>query len=160
MIPGEQTVKISPFEDCYAGAFKSLNLEWLEGYNLYEPSDLKYLDYPRQVIIEPGGDIFLALINDTVVGTVAILKQDDHVAELAKLAVVPDFQGRGIGGRLVRASVERAREMGFQKIVLVSNTRLKTAVHLYESMGFIHAPVPENTIYETADVYMEFLMNE
>ncbi len=48
-----------------------------------------------------------------------------------------------------------AQKMGFKKLFLVSNKKLKTAVLLYESLGFKHAPVPEDTIYATADIYME-----
>jgi hypothetical protein len=38
--------------------------------------------------------------------------------------------------------------------MLLSNSQLQPAIRLYESMGFMHRPVPAVTKYEIADVYM------
>ena len=46
-----EMIKIVPFENIHAAAFKQLTLEWLEGYNLFEPADLKYLDNPKSNIL-------------------------------------------------------------------------------------------------------------
>ncbi|MCF6245912.1 MAG: GNAT family N-acetyltransferase [Desulfobacula sp.] len=159
MILFSDKIQIIPFADKYAEVFKQLNLEWLTNYELFEPADLKYLDKPRQVIVEQGGKILMAMMEGFVVGTCAIIREDDSTAELAKLAVSQDIQGKGIGRMLTVESIKVARKMGFKKLILVSNKKLTTAVHLYESLGFKHASVPEDTIYETADVYMELIIN-
>ncbi|RLC00539.1 MAG: hypothetical protein DRH34_10675 [Deltaproteobacteria bacterium] len=151
----DKKIKIVSFEDKYAAAFKQLNLQWLEDYKLFEPADLKYLDKPRSVILEQGGKILIAVSEDAVIGTCAIIKESSRKAELAKLAVSSNVQGRGIGRLLTLESIKMAQKMGFKKLFLVSNKKLKTAVLLYESLGFKHAPVPEDTIYATADIYME-----
>lgn len=97
----------------------------------------------------------MAVINDVVVGTIAIIKENSHTAEFAKLAVAPYARGKGIGRKLTRESIKLAQEMGFEKLILVSNKKLTTAVQMYESIGFTHLPIPEDTSYVTADVYME-----
>jgi ribosomal protein S18 acetylase RimI-like enzyme len=155
----DEKIKIVPFEDWHAEAFKRLNIEWLEDYKLLEPADLKYLDKPRQVIIEQGGKILIAVIGDVVVGTCAIIKETSKRAELAKLAVFPGARGKGIGRMLTVESINEARKMGFKKVILVSNKKLAAAIKLYESLGFKHAPVPEDIIYVTADVYMELTIS-
>jgi len=160
MVLGNDKIKIVPFENRYAEAFKQLNLEWLETYDLLEPADLEYLDYPEQVIVEPGGRILMAIDGDTVIGTCAIVKETGKSVELAKLAVSPDSRGKGIGRLLTMKSIKEAQEMGFEKMILVSNTKLVAAVKLYESLGFRHAPVPEDIIYATADVYMELILDQ
>ncbi|MDG3441746.1 GNAT family N-acetyltransferase [Nitrospirillum amazonense] len=38
---------------------------------------------------------------------------------LAPLSVVPEWRGRGVGGRLVRAAHQRARDLGYGSVVLV-----------------------------------------
>ncbi len=48
-----------------------------------------------------------------------------------------------------------AKQMGIKRIILVSNSKLTTAVRLYESLGFSHVPLPGDLEYDTADVYME-----
>jgi hypothetical protein len=40
-------------------------------------------------------------------------------------------------------------------MTLESNQKLAPALKLYESMGFVHAALPADLSYVTADVYME-----
>ena len=40
---------------------------------------------------------------------------------LAPLAVLPGYQGRGIGGRLLRESLQECREMGYDIVVLLGH---------------------------------------
>ncbi len=143
----------------FGGKCKRLNLEWLEGYNLLEPADLKYMDNPFGMIINTGGRIFMAKIGRDIVGTCAVIVQDEKMVELAKLAVSKTAQGKGIGRALALESIKQAKEMGAEIINLVSNSKLSAALGLYESLGFEHAPLPEDTDYETADVYMEFYVS-
>ena len=155
MYSTDKRIEIVPFEDRYAKAFKQLNLEWLEKYELFEPIDLEYLDKPRQAIIDRGGIILMAITNSMTVGTCAIIKKTVHTAEFTKLAVLPDIRKKGIGSLLTIASINLAQKMAFRKVVLVSNKKLNSAIQLYESLGFKHGPVPADSIYESADVYME-----
>jgi len=148
-------IKIVPFENIHAAAFKQLNLEWLEAYELFEPTDLKYLDNPQSNILEQGGKILMAITDNTVIGTCAIIIRTSNTAELAKLAVSPDAQGKGVGRMLAMESIKKASKMKLKKIFLVSNKKLNRAIQLYESFGFKHMPIPKDTIYKTADVYME-----
>lgn len=156
MMNSNPSLEIICFEEKYTKDFKRLNLEWLEGYNLLEPADLKYLDNPLELILQPGGRIIMAMMGREVVGTCAVIVKDEKSVELAKLAVSKTAQGKGIGRALALESISQAKEMGAQTIVLVSNSQLSAAMGLYESLGFKHAPLPEDTDYETADVYMEF----
>jgi len=152
-------LKIVPFENIHAVAFKQLNLEWLKAYELFEYADLQYLDNPQSKILEQGGRILMAINDNVVIGTCAIIMETSNTAELAKLAVSPDAQGEGVGRMLAMESVKEARKMGLKKIFLVSNKKLDRAIRLYESFGFKHMPVPKDTIYKTADVYMELQIN-
>ncbi len=61
-------------------------------------------------IIEPGGQIFFAVVDEKAVGTVALIPMADNAFELAKMAVVPEFRGRGIGDLLMDACIEFPRE--------------------------------------------------
>ncbi len=151
----EKKIEIVPFEDRYAEEFKRLNLEWLNDYELFESADLKYLNKPWQIIIEPGGKILMAVANGIIVGTCAIIKTTDNTAEFVKLAVSPGARKKGIGRLLTVVSINLAQKMEFKKLFLVCNKKLTTAIRLYESLGFKHSPVPENSVYVSAGVYME-----
>ena len=153
------TVAIVCYDDRHAEAFGRLNREWLERYGLLEEGDRKHLEHPRESILAAGGEIFVALEGDAVVGTCAVTVRDAGTVELAKLAVDPSAQGRGLGRRLSEAAISWARARGARTIVLVSSTKLTAALRLYERLGFRHGPVPADTEYVTADVYMELALD-
>ncbi|HEX7676474.1 MAG TPA: GNAT family N-acetyltransferase, partial [Thermoanaerobaculia bacterium] len=88
------------------------------------------------------------------VGTCAAIRVPPSTVELAKLAVSPEAQGRGIGRRLCNHVIQFARGVGATEVELTSNTALVSAIRLYESLGFRHAPLPAVVRYVSADVYM------
>lgn len=148
-------IGIVPFEPHLAAAFASLNREWIEKFFEIEPSDSRVLDNPAQAIIASGGQIFFALDGPDAVGTAAALRVSDSVFELAKMAVRPSYQGRGIGEQLVKAVIDFARAAGAHLVFLETNSRLGAAIRLYERIGFVHATPPHPSPYARADVYME-----
>ena len=152
---GADKLRIIPFEDRYRLDFTRLNQEWLENYGLLEDADAKHLHSPRQSIIEQGGQIFLAVENEIVIGTCAAIHRSGLTVEIAKLSAAPFARRRGIGRLLTQTVIDYARSIGAIKVILVSSTKLKTALRLYESMGFIHRPLPPQPAYASADVYME-----
>ena len=150
-------VAVIQYEQKYAADFKRLNIEWLDKYGLKEEADLLMLDNPEREIIDTGGCIFLAKINDEIVGSAALIHEAPGEFELAKMAVSAAFQGMGISKLLIEKCLAEATLLGATKIFLVSNSQLTTAVKLYEKYGFRHVPVIENH-YTTADVRMEKIM--
>jgi GNAT superfamily N-acetyltransferase len=152
-------VSILPFEDRYRQDFARLNREWLESFGLLEEADEKHLYFPRESIIERGGQIFIAVEDGAVVGTCAAILGAGPAVEIAKLVTVPVARRRGIGRLLAQTAIDYAKGIGAKKVVLVSNTKLKSALGLYASMGFLHQPLPAQTEYASADVYMELVLS-
>ena len=54
-------------------------------------------------------------------GVIQAKTQEYETLVLAPLAVVPDYQGKGIGGRLIEAGHRVAREIGFKSVLLVGH---------------------------------------
>jgi GNAT superfamily N-acetyltransferase len=148
-------VEIVTYRPEYAGDFDRLNRAWLEQYFTVEPLDEAYLGDPEGRILQPGGEIFFAVEAGRVVGTCAAIPQGDGSFELAKLAVTPEAQGRGIGRTLALAVIAFARARGAMRVVLTSNSALGPALRLYESLGFRYQPLPSVRPYIDADVFME-----
>lgn len=147
-------VEITVFEDAHARRFAELNRQWLDAHNLMEPAEEEQLADPRKYFIDRGGQIFVALHRGDVIGTCAVTPHRVGELELAKLTVAPEFRGKGVARRLVERCIAYARERRAHRVMLVSNSRLRAALRLYESLGFTYGPVPEDTTYAVADVCM------
>ncbi|HVR41436.1 MAG TPA: GNAT family N-acetyltransferase, partial [Thermoanaerobaculia bacterium] len=151
-------IEIVGYRPEFREAFESLNREWLERYALIEPVDVEHLQKPEEHILRDGGQVFFAVQGSAVVGTCAAVRKSEDVFELAKLTVASSARGHGLGRRLCEVVVSYAREAGASEIVLSSNTQLVDAIHLYEALGFQHAPIPDDMPYETADVFMKLAL--
>jgi GNAT superfamily N-acetyltransferase len=147
-------VTIEPFRHQHAAAFDSLNRAWLSGLGILEAADEPHLRDPHGSIVDQGGQIFVAVERDTVIGTCAITPHGHDEFELLKLTVAPVAQGRGIGRQLVQACVQWASTRGARRVTLLSASLLKPALRIYEQAGFRYEPVPPSNPYVTADVYM------
>ncbi|RPD41664.1 bifunctional helix-turn-helix transcriptional regulator/GNAT family N-acetyltransferase [Chitinophaga barathri] len=149
-------VRIVDYSPEYAGAFKTLNEEWISAYFKMEEADHKALDNPDSYILQKGGAIIVALYNDEPVGVCALIKMNDphYDFELAKMAVSPKAQGKNIGWLLGRAIIEKAAAMGAFRLYLESNTILKPAISLYHKLGFKKV-AGHPTPYERCNIQME-----
>lgn len=74
--------------------------------------------------------------NDTVVGGGAIRKYDDENIELKRVFVHSEYQGRGIGSRLVALLIEWAMELGYKRMVLETGELLAESCAVYNKLGF------------------------
>ena len=153
----QSDVELVSYSGKYRKAFKELNVEWIDKYFRMEEADLKYLDHPEKNILKKGGYIAMALYQNRPVGTCALVKMDKETFELAKMAVSPAWQGKGIGYLLCRHVMDKAREFGAKKLYIESNTILKPAIELYYKMGFkkvARQPSP----YERCNIQMECVL--
>lgn len=133
---------------------KTLNVEWLQKYFRVEPIDILQLSNPKEEIIDKGGLIYYAKHNNQIVGTASLLKVEEDVYELGKMAVTQSAQGLGIGKLLMDHCLEVARQMKIKKVVLYSNKSLGSAIHIYKKYGFIETEL-EAGHYERANIKME-----
>lgn len=143
-----------------ARAFRELNEEWISRLFTLEDADRALLDDPDGAIVGRGGQVLIARIGDDRVGCVAVVPTGDGVFELSKMAVTPRLRNRGAGRRLILAAIDVAARLGATSLFLGSSTRLPSAVHLYESVGFSHVPAERigPMPYARADVFMELTL--
>lgn len=130
-------IKIVNYEDQYRKDFEKLNLAWIEESFELEEQDRKIFIDPEACIIKKGGEIFLALQDAKVVGTLALIDHDHTKLEISKLTVKTEHRCRGIAQMLINRVMEYAKKNSYEEIFALTNSKLEGAKALYEKNNFM-----------------------
>lgn len=147
------SVKIIDYKPQHQKYFRDINLRWIEKYFHVEDLDYQVLNNPEKEILERGGHIFMAEYDNKIVGTCALLKENDACFELAKMGVDEKAQGKQIGKKLAVAAINRAKELGAKSVVLETNSKLIPATNLYRRLGFV-MDMNKQGHYQRGDIMM------
>jgi mycothiol synthase len=107
----------------------------LAGHTPSLPRDIQvWFDYEGYL---PGG-ICLLKKGAEPVGTVCVTIESENprAAELGAFGIAPDYQGLGLGRKLLRYGVAFAASQGLSPVILAVNAENETALELYRSEGF------------------------
>ncbi len=147
-------IKIVNYEEKYRTVFRDINVEWISHYFKMEAEDYKYLEHPKENILDKGGAILVALMDEEPIGVCALVKMSEEKYELAKMGVKPVARGKKIGWLLGQAIIKRAKEMNAISLFLESNRVLTPAISLYRKLGFEEV-VGGSSPYARCDIQME-----
>jgi GNAT superfamily N-acetyltransferase len=153
------SVHILPWLPDRAGEFRDINLEWIESMFVVEEMDRAQLETAQATIIDSGGTILFAGLDDgRIVGTGALMAAGNGAYEVAKMGVRPAVQGHG-AGQVLDALIAEARVRNASSLFLLTNARCEAAVRLYERSGFVHDAAimaRYGSEYERCDVAMSY----
>ena len=139
-------------------AFRTLNEHWIEKYFRLEEKDRQSLGDPEGQILAKGGHILVAERDGQLVGCCALMAtpEKDRL-EVAKMTIAESERGQGVGRQLLEHVIRFARESSIRTLYLETNTKLESAVRLYEAVGFRHLPAEQikPSPYARANVYMQ-----
>lgn len=143
-------MEVIPFEEKYRQDFIDFNTDWiLREFGKLEEHDLQTFASIDQALQE-GAMIFFAIEHDEAQACCMVVPLGTGVWELCKMGSRRGIHP-GAGSGVFQAAMQWALDHGAKKIVIVSNRKLKPALHIYEKYGFREdvKPVWE---YERGDV--------
>jgi ribosomal protein S18 acetylase RimI-like enzyme len=102
------------------------------------------LKFLKNIILLPGCGQFVPAASfvlrqpgsDELVAAVLTSEVFPGVGHTTQICVLPGFQGSGIGRMLMHTSAEALRNLKFRELTLTVTSENRTAVELYERLGF------------------------
>ena len=85
-----------------------------------------------------GGTFFVLETEDgSIIGAYGLYPIEEHTCELRKMYLHKAHRGKGLGKLLLEDALSKARQVGFERMILETASVLKEAIALYKSYGFI-----------------------
>jgi DNA-binding MarR family transcriptional regulator/GNAT superfamily N-acetyltransferase len=84
-----------------------------------------------------GGELWVAEVSGEIVGSIAITKSTDSVAQLRWFILDESYQGLGIGTKLMETTINFCKEQNYQHVFLWTVSILDAARYLYQKFNFI-----------------------
>ncbi len=88
--------------------------------------------HQTETIVGGGGFREVLHLTDSLIGVMPEVK----TCILRKMYFSPRVQGHGLGRAMVERYLKEARNLGYQRMILDTSSRLVKAIHLYQSYGF------------------------
>lgn len=148
-------MKIIPYKPQYRKDFIQLNTEWLERFYWVEDFDQDAMNRVDE-LIAAGAMVYFAIDHNEVLATCMTMPLGNDTWEMCKLAARNQYTGTGAGNAVFCACMDYAVSHGANRLVLISCTGLKAAIHLYKKNGFSEVPYRKDYWKsEKADIEME-----
>ncbi|MCD2492990.1 GNAT family N-acetyltransferase [Lacrimispora sp. NSJ-141] len=146
-------MKIISYQENYKKDFVRLNLLWIKKYFKVEPQDVEMLNDVEDFLAK-GAAVYFAVEQDRAIAACMVVPREGRIWEICKLATDEHHMGKGAGSAVLKACIDYAKEHGAEKLMIVSNTVLSAAMHLYAKAGFKEVPI-DNMEYERVNIQLE-----
>ena len=107
-----------------------------------DPLSESYIKAFREIEADLNNELIVAELDGNIVGTLQLTStpsisfQGGKRATVESVRVDTKYRGQGIGERMMRWAIERAREKGCVSMQLTTNLERKDAHRFYERLGF------------------------
>lgn len=135
-------IRIIPFSNIYQE--KTYQFIWdnmidvLKKELIKLKEELKPLENIEKNYIEGGGNFWLAMDSNKIVGTVGLMKKNNEIYELKRFYIDSDYRRQKIGSKLYNKLELFARKKNVKYIQLNSSKQLKGAHQFYLNNDFMN----------------------
>ena len=102
---------------------------------------------------------WIAELDGERAGSVYCTMDSDRVARLRLLFVESWARGQGIGGALVERCIAFAREAGYERITLWTNSSLESARRIYDTAGFRLTAEETSPVFPEGTLAQEYILD-
>lgn len=148
-------MKIIPFDEKYRQDFIDFNTDWIvSNFGFLEEHDKETFEKIDEEM-KSGAMIFFAVENDIALATCMTKPMTDNSWEICKLGSNENLPHKGAGSAVFEAAMKWALNHGAQKLFILSNSKLKPALHIYRKYGFKEIKL-DNYEYIRGDIAFEY----
>jgi len=144
--PSQSEVLIRPFQPGDAGYVAHLHGRlYGKTYHFGQIFEYYVMKGLSEFLIDTdGGQLWIAEVNGKNAGSIAITKSSDTAAQLRWFILDENYQGMGIGKKLMETALQFCKEQNYQHVHLWTVSILETARHLYQKFNFIQTEEKPN----------------
>lgn len=148
-------MKVIPFEERYRQDFINFNTDWIvSNFGFLEEHDKETFEKIDEKI-EAGAMIFFAVENDVALATCMAIPMEGTTWEICKLGSNKNIPHKGAGSAVFEEAMKWALNHGAERLFILSNSKLKPALHIYKKYGFKEIKF-ENYEYIRGDIAFEY----
>jgi N-acetylglutamate synthase-like GNAT family acetyltransferase len=127
---------IDPIEYETAAELVTAHLGEYDAYDFNTDTHDLVPDRMEDLYEEPKGQFWVAVTDDTIVGTIGLRRVDDRICQLVRLSVHPDYRRHDVVQHLLEAFEDYAREAGYRRVTAQTTARQKPAAVFLETSGY------------------------
>lgn len=149
-------MKVIEYQEKYKADFIQFNTDWIvDNFGSLEKEDIETFEHIEDSLAQ-GGMIYFAVENDLVLAACMVKPLDDNgLWELCKMGSNKHVAHKGVGSAVFEASMNWAIDHGAKKLFILSNSKLKAAIHIYEKYGFKEVKLDDYE-YVRGDIAFEY----
>lgn len=148
-------MRVIEYQEKYKKYFIQFNTDWIrDNFGVLEEEDMATFDHIEESLAK-GAMIYFAVEGENVLATCMAKPMEDGTWEICKLGSNKHIPHRGAGSAVFEAAMDWAIRHGAKKLFIISNSKLKAALHIYEKYGF-HEIKLDDYEYVRGDIAFEY----
>lgn len=129
-------MEILEYDSKYKDSFIQFNTDWIvDNFGCLEKEDVETFAKIEEDLTN-GAMIYFAVENDVPLATCMAKPMNGETWEICKLGSNKYREHKGSGSAVFEAAMKWATDHGAKRLFILSNRKLKPAIHIYKKFGF------------------------